>query len=200
MESHSKPNNFLILGISSITLNETVTTAVLGVVLAVFMWGWTFVYDFLKIFLDQLPINYITSGFWLIPGIFIPFIFRKPGLGFFASILAAFVQGMITQWGLGAVIYGILQGLGAELVFMAVRYRKFSFGVLSVAAMASALLSYGYDFFKYEYFTAKSYVSIMQCLSFMLSGILFAVLPTFYLAKRLKRAGVLKQFAYGREL
>lgn len=178
----------------SITLYEILSTVMVSVVLGVFMWGWTFVYDLLKVVLDNTPISYFTSGFWLIPGLLIPFIMRKPGLGLLASIVAAFVQGLITQWGLGAVIYGVLQGVGAEIIFFFFAYRRFDKLSLFLAGVASAMLSYGYDYFKYGYGALGPVNSSLQLIAFSLSSFLFAALPTIYLANRLVKTGVMNSF------
>lgn len=178
----------------SITLYEILSTVMVSVVLGVFMWGWTFIYDLLKIFLDNTPVSYFTSGFWLMPGLLIPFIMRKPGLGLLASIVAAFVQGLITQWGLGAVIYGILQGAGAEIIFLLFAYRRFDYLSLFLAGLASAFLSYGYDYFKYGYEALGLMNTSLQLVAFSISSFLFAALPTFYLAKRLIKTGVMNSF------
>lgn len=178
----------------SVTLQEMLTTVMVSVVLGVFMWGWTFVYSSLKIFLDNTPISYFTSGFWLIPGLLIPYIVRKPGLGLLASIVAAFVQGLITQWGLGAVVYGVLQGLGAEITFGFFGYRRFDKLSLFFAGILSALFSYGYDYFKYGYAALGAVNSALQLIAFSVSSFLFAALPTIYLASRLMKAGVLNSF------
>ena len=178
----------------SITLYEILSTVMVSVVLGVFMWGWTLVYDLLKIFLDNTPVSYFTSGFWLIPGLLIPYIIRKPGLGLLASIVAAFVQGLITQWGLGALIYGILQGVGAEIIFLLFNYRRFDRFSLFLAGLASAFLSYGYDYFKYNYESLGPVNSSLQLIAFSISSFLFAALPTIYLANRLKKTGVLNTF------
>ncbi len=178
----------------SITLYEILSTVMVSVVLGVFMWGWTFVYDLLKIFLDNTPVSYFTSGFWLIPGLLIPFIIRKPGLGLLASIVAAFVQGLITQWGLGAVLYGILQGCGAEIIFLIFGYRRFDRFSLILAGIASAFLSYGYDYFKYDYAALGPINSALQLAAFSVSSFLFAAIPTIYLSKRLVKTGVLNSF------
>lgn len=178
----------------SITLYEILSTVMVSVVLGVFMWGWTFIYDLLKVFLDNTPISYFTSGFWLIPGLLIPFIMRKPGLGLLASVVAAFVQGLITQWGLGAVVYGILQGFGAEIMFLMFFYRRFDMLSLFLAGISSAFLSYGYDYLKYDYAALGPINSGLQLLAFSTSSFLFAALPTIYLANRLKKAGVLNSF------
>ncbi len=178
----------------SLTLYEIVSTVIVSVVIGIAMWGWTLVYDVLKIFLDSTPFNYITSGFWVIPGLLLPFIIRKPGVAMLASIVAAFVQGLISQWGLGAVIYGFLQGAGAEITFACFSYRRFNLLVLSLAGMASGLMSYGYDYLKYDYAKLGNGHATIQVLSFMISTIPLAAYPTVVLTKRLLKTGILNQF------
>lgn len=180
--------------IQSLTLFEVVTTVVVSVVIGVTMWGWTLVYDVLKVFIDNTPFNYVTSGFWVIPGLLLPFIIRKPGVALLSSFVAAFIQGLITQWGLGAVIYGLLQGAGAEITFALFGFKRINLLVLSLAGFASALLSYGYDYLKYDYQALGQGFALLQLLSFMISTIPLAAIPTIYLTKRLVKTGLLNQF------
>ncbi len=181
--------------LKTLSLFEIMTTAVVSVVLGVSMWGWTLVYDLFKIFLDATPFNYLTSGFWVIPGLFLPFIIRKPGIALLASIVASFVQGLITQWGLSSVVYGFIQGFAAEIIFFVFGFKRMNMLVLVCAGFLSAALSYSYDYLKYGYSSLGQIHTIIQLCSFMISTIPFAVIPTILLSKKLLKTGLLHQFS-----
>ena len=108
----------------SITTFEFVLTLVLATALGVAFWGWTFVYDLAKPFLKISGLSYLVAGFWILASILVPYIIRKPSIALIASIMAAFVESMLTHWGLMSVVWGLVQGLGAEIVFFIFGYRK----------------------------------------------------------------------------
>ena len=59
---------------------------------------------------------------------------RKPGVAIIAEVAAAHVEVLFGGgWGLTLLLYGLIQGLGAELVFAAFRYRSTSAWTLAIA-------------------------------------------------------------------
>lgn len=160
MAEQNSPNSRFLSNIIQLFKNyslfEIVFIGVLSVAIGVSYWGWTFVYEITKPFLKLVGLNYLTSGFWLFIGIFIPLIIRRPGAAILASVIAAGVEGFITHWGIVALLWGLIQGLGAELVFFSTSYKKWTTPVLIMAGISSASLSYLLDFFYYDYQSLKS--------------------------------------------
>ncbi len=183
-----------IKSFKSLTLFEIVLTFVLAVALGVAFWGWTFVYELAKPALKVMGLSYLTAGFWIMASILIPAIIRKPGVAILASIMAAFVESMITHWGLMSLMWGLVQGLGAEIIFFIFAYRRWNIVILSFAAALSATLSYGLDYFIYGYHSIDLKLNILQLGSFILSAIFFAAISSDLLSKRLLRLGILDQF------
>jgi len=180
--------------IRSLTIFEIVLTFVLAVALGVAFWGWTFVYDLAKPFLKVAGLSYLVAGFWILASIFIPNIIRKPGVAIAASLMAAFVESLLTHWGLMSLVWGLVQGLGAEIVFFIFSYRKWNLMVLMLASAVSTIFSFALDYFYYAYNTLSSLFNIIQLTSYLVSSIFFAGLFSFYLSKRLVRLGLLDQF------
>ncbi len=178
----------------SITLQEWITCGVLAASLGVAFWSWTIIHDLVKPFLKPLGLKYLLAGFWLISSVFLSYLIRKPGVALFASIIAALVEGMITQWGLGAVLYGFIQGLGAEIIFLLFAYRIWSLPVLCAAATMSALTSYAYDYLTHDYHQLSLSFNLVQLITFIFSAIIFAAILSRYLAKRLVKTGLLDTF------
>ena len=100
------------------TIFEIVLTMVLAVALGVASWGWTFIYEIAKPFLKVSGLSYSVAGFWILSAIFLSYIIRKPGVAIIASIVAAFVESLLTHWGLMSVLWGFVQGFGAEIIFL----------------------------------------------------------------------------------
>ena len=179
----------------SITLQEWVSVAVMAAAMGVAYWAWTLVYDVLKEpLLKPLGIKRGLDGFWLLAPVFFGYMVRKPSIALFGSLVAAGVEGIITQWGMSALVYGLLQGLGAELVFMLFLYRKWNFSVLMLAASMAAIFSFGYDFFSQEQDNLSITFNTLQLLIFVVSSWIFAAGLSRFLGKRLLKTGLLDGF------
>lgn len=183
----------------SINIFEIVLTLVLAVALGVAFWGWTFVYDFAKPFLKPLGLSYLVAGFWILASIFVPLIIRKPSIAIIASLMAAFVESLLTHWGLMSLFWGLVQGLGAELIFCLFFYRRWSMGVLILASALSSTFSYALDYFLYDYQSLSVGFNLWQLSSYIVSAIFFAGILGHILSKRLVRLGILDQFLIAKD-
>jgi len=194
MDTVSRKFNRILELFQSTHLIEIVFTCVVAVALGVAYWGWTFVYEVFKPFLKVFGLKYLLAGLWILAPIFVPYVIRRPGIAFAASVIAAFVEGLLTQWGITAIIWGAVQGIAPELVFFATGYRRWDKLTLGLAAILSALASYMLDYFYYANHQLDTWFNIVQLLSFMLSALIFSLGPTLYLAKRLQKIRALDQF------
>jgi energy-coupling factor transport system substrate-specific component len=183
----------------SLTIFEVVLTAVVAVAIGVAFWGWTFVYEMAKPFLKASGLNYLTAGFWIFASIFLSKIVQKPGVAILASVIAAFVESLLTQWGLMSVLWGLLQGVGAEIVFLLFLYRKWDLKVLMLASLASTLASFSLDYVMYDYHARSVRLNLIQMISYALSSLFFAAYLSQSFARRLTRLGLLDQFLIAKE-
>jgi energy-coupling factor transport system substrate-specific component len=183
----------------SLNIFEIVLTLVLAVALGVAFWGWTFVYDIAKPFLKLAGLSYLVAGFWILASVFIPYIIRKPGVAIIASVMAAFIESLLTHWGLMSVMWGLVQGIGAEIIFFLFSYKKWKPGVLFLAAGLSAIFSYSLDYFLYDYKNLSVGFNMTQVTSYVFSAFFFAGFLSFILGKRLKRMGILDQFLIAKD-
>jgi energy-coupling factor transport system substrate-specific component len=178
----------------SITIFEIVLTTVVAVALGVSFWGWTFIYEIAKPALKVSGLSYLVAGFWIFSSVFLSQIVRKPGIALIASIIAAFVESLLTHWGIMSVLWGIVQGLGAEVIFMLFLYRKWDLKVLILASAMSAIFSYALDFSLYDYKNLSLGFNLIQLISFIISSVLLAGVLADVVSKRLLRLGLLDQF------
>src|SRR4051812_7486285 len=95
---------------------DIVVAAVIGVVGGVLYWGWTLPAAALA---AALPgVQSLGYGLWLLAGVLAALVIRKPGAALFAELVAAVVEALIgNQWGASTILYGLVEGLGAELIF-----------------------------------------------------------------------------------
>ncbi len=178
----------------SLTIFEIVLTTVVAVALGVSFWGWTFVYEIAKPFLKVAGLSYLVAGFWIFSSVFLAQIVQKPGIALIASIIAAFIESLLTHWGIMSVLWGIVQGLGAEVIFMVFLYRKWNLKVMLLASGMSAIFSYLLDFSLYDYKNLSLGFNGIQVITFIFSSCLLAGYLSEIVSKRLVKLGLLDQF------
>jgi len=172
-------------------LSEVVTLVVLSVALGVLWWGWTF-FTVLLTPLNAIGLNYLFVGVWFTGGTLVPFLIRKPGAALLGEVLAAIVEGFVTQWGITAAIWGLAQGLGAELIFALYRYRRYDLTVLMLAGALSGVLSWILDFFYSNYAGLQAWVWIVQVVSVIVSGALLGGLLAWLIGRGIVKTGVMQ--------
>ncbi len=176
-------------------LTEIVILIVLAVTLGIVWWGWTFLYG-LTTPLTAIGLNYLLVGFWFTGGTLIPFIIRKPGAAFFGELAAALVESFITQWGITALLWGLVQGIGAELIFLLTRYKNYNLIVLILAGMLSAIFSYILDFFYMHYSGLSIWVISVQVISVLISGAFFGGVLSYFVGIKVLKSGVIKSITH----
>jgi energy-coupling factor transport system substrate-specific component len=134
----------------------------------------------------------LGHGVWLLGGLLTALIVRRPGAALYGEVLAATVSALIgTQWGVMTLVYGVVQGLGAEIVFALLAYRVWNAaaaiaaGAVSAAAMATLDLTLYYAGAGTGFFT-------IYALSSVVSGALLAGLGSVGIRQGLVRAGALR--------
>src|SRR5207237_1368582 len=62
------------------------------------------------------------AGFWLLGGLIVPYVIRRPGSAIFGELVAALVESSFNPWGVEVLLAGLLEGIGAEIVFLVTGY------------------------------------------------------------------------------
>ncbi|WP_284140815.1 MULTISPECIES: ECF transporter S component [unclassified Virgibacillus] len=148
------------------------------------------------------PIGYdLIFGIWFIVSIIAAYIIRKPGAAFLSETIAAMVEVLIgNATGPMLIIAGMVQGIGAEAVFAATRWKIYSTWVLVAAGMGSAITSFAYGYVMSGYAVLHpGYVTAMF-FTRLISGALIAGLIGKAISDGLAKTGVLSSFALGKEL
>src|SRR5689334_25084162 len=82
----------------------------------------------------------LLGGGWLFAGVLTALVIRKPGAALYGELVAATVSALVgNQWGVLTIESGLVQGLGAELIFALFLYRRWSLPVAVAAGAASGL-------------------------------------------------------------
>ncbi|KZE97245.1 ECF transporter S component [Anoxybacillus geothermalis] len=170
-------------------LADILTTIVIAVVFGVIYKVWGPLYEVVKVFgfhADQL-----IYGMWFIASSLAYLLIRKPGVALLAEIAASsgeLVMG--SQWGLEVLIYGVVQGLFAELVFSAFRYRRFDVFVVSLSAVGATVGSLIMDFYKGYIEALAPWNMALFLLARFVGAVLISGVFAVSLAKALEKTGV----------
>ncbi|ERJ13161.1 ECF transporter S component [Haloplasma contractile] len=95
-----------------------------------------------------LHIDQLIYGMWFMAATVAYLIIRKPGVALIAELAAAqgeFIFG--GHWGASTIIYGLLQGLAVELVFLMFRYKRYDMLTVCLASVAATLASIPIDYY-----------------------------------------------------
>jgi energy-coupling factor transport system permease protein len=178
---------------------DIVVAAAIAIAFGVVFWAWNQIWAAATpAFVAIPPAQNILYGVWLVPAVLAGLIIRKPGAALFTELVAASVSAILgSQWGLDAVVSGALQGLGAEIVFLVVGYRRWTIAIALIAAVGTAIAAWVHD-------TPLYYADIglgpqLVILAFMVvSAIVIAGIGSWLLMRSLVQTGVLAQFPAGR--
>jgi energy-coupling factor transport system permease protein len=177
---------------------DIVVTAIIGVVFGVVFQVWNLVAGATGGFFTAFPAaGNLLYGVWLMPAVLAPLIVRKPGAALFAEVVAAGLSMFIgSPYGADTLLSGVLQGGGAELVFLATRYRSWSFPVLALAAAASATAAWAHDWVVY-YPGIGLDTQIWFWVFAVISAVVIAAGGSVLLVRALRRAGALEGYPAG---
>jgi energy-coupling factor transport system substrate-specific component len=178
---------------------DIVVASVIGVASGVIFWAWGLAYGPLSAGLAFTPgLSAILGGGWLFAAVLGALIIRKPGAAIYTEVVAAAVSALMgSQWGFGALFSGLIQGLGAELVFALFLYAKWNI-ITAMLAGAGAGLAMGINDLVVWYPGVDLTFQVVYIISGMISGAVIAGLGSWFVVRGLARAGALNRFAAGR--
>ncbi|AOX46177.1 ECF transporter S component [Microbacterium sp. BH-3-3-3] len=182
---------------------DIVVAAVLGVAIGLVFWGWNTVGGIWFGAMDALTpgLGGIAVGIWLIGGVIGGLIIRKPGAALLVELIAAVVSALIGNvWGIGTIFSGLAQGLGAELIFLAFLYLRFTLPVAMLAGVGAGVGAWILELFLSPNIVKSLEFNLLYLGTLVISGALLAGLVGWLLVRALAATGALSRFAVGREL
>ncbi|MFP7759984.1 ECF transporter S component [Marisediminicola sp. LYQ85] len=181
---------------------DIVVASVLGVAAALVFFAWNQLYTPVTApFEAFLPGSQaLLYGVWLFAGVLGALVIRKPGAALYTELVAAVVSALLgAQWGGFATIQaGLVQGLGAELVFLLFFYANWKVGVAILAGAGAGVAMAINDLLLWYPGVGFSFQAI-YAVSAVISGAVIAGLGSWLLARGLAKTGALGRFASGRE-
>ncbi len=182
---------------------DIVIASVLGVAGGLIFVLWNLAYNPVTAPLEAfLPgLQALFHGIWLFPGVLVALIVRKPGAALYGEIVAASASVLIsgTEWGPLTLLSGLVQGLGAELVFAILLYKAWGLVPAIVAGAGAGVGMVVLDLIVWYPGAAVEFATI-YAVSGIISGAVFAGLGSWLIMRGLARTGALSRFAAGREL
>lgn len=181
---------------------DIVVASVIGVAAGLVFWLWGQAYNPLSAPLEAaLPgLQALLGGGWLFAGVLGGLIIRKPGAALFTEVVAAVVSAIVgTQWAALTLVSGLVQGLGAEIVFALFLYANWRAYVAVLSGMGAGLALAINDLVLW-YPGAKVEFAVIYTVSSLISGAVLAGLLSWVAARGLARTGALSRFASGREV
>ncbi|WP_243075381.1 ECF transporter S component [Microbacterium sp. SS28] len=183
---------------------DIVVAAVLGVAIGLVFWGWNTVGYAWFIAMDGLTpgLGGLAVGIWLIGGVIGGLVIRKPGAALLVEVIAAIVSMLIGNvWGVSTLLSGLVQGLGAEVIFALFFYRRFGLPVAMLAGAGAAIGAWVFELF---YGSSPNILKTLEfnliyLVSLIVSGALLAGALGWVAVRGLAATGALNRFAAGRE-
>ena len=180
---------------------DIVTAAVLGIACGLIFVAWNPVggaaFDVLGKVLPGL--GGLAAGIWLLGGTLGGYVIRKPGAALFVELLAATVSMALgSQWAIATLYSGLAQGIGAEIVFALVAYRRFNVWVAAAAGGLSFACEWFLELFTEGNLAKEVSFNVVYLVSGVASGIVLAGLLAWALTNALAKTGALDRFASGR--
>lgn len=180
---------------------DIVTASVLGVAAGVIFWAWGLAWGPLSAALAFTPgLGGLLAGGWLFAGVLGGLVIRKPGAALYTELVAAAVSALIgTVWGFETLIWGLVQGIGAEIVFALFFYANWRLGVALLAGATTGLAVGLLDTTFTSYAALDIAAKTTYVVSAILSGVVLAGLLSWFAVRGLAATGALSRFASGRQ-
>jgi len=168
---------------------DIVLGAVLAVAFGAVFQVWNLLWSAtLPAFAAVPPLQGFMYGVWLLPAVLVPLVIRRPGAALLGEGVAAVASALFgAPWGLLTIVYGLMQGGAAELVFAMGLYRRWG---LPTAVLLDLVLFYPSWAVGFQVLYASLVIP---------SAAIIAGGGGWLLVRALARTGVLSAFPAGRE-
>lgn len=140
----------------------------------------------------------LIYGVWFMAATLAAYIIRKPGAALICEVLAASLELLMgNSGGLTVVLTGIIQGLGAELVFLAFGYKRWNYLSMCLAGIGSAMVIFLYELYYLQYYLLAPGLLAAQLGVRFASAALFSGVLCKLAGDGLAKTGVVRSYAIG---
>src|SRR5215207_92362 len=156
------------------TTRDAVLVAVLAVVFGFLYMQWVPVWLAAAGFGAQIG-QEALFGFWLVAGVLASYIIRRPGAALVGEFLAALAEVLFgAAAGTPLLVTGIMQGLGAEIVFGARRWQDYSLPTMLLAGAVGMLVALPWNWYRLGYFQLDPGFLVVLVVVRILSGVVLS--------------------------
>jgi energy-coupling factor transport system permease protein len=179
---------------------DIVLGAALAVAFGAVFQAWNLLWAaFVPAFAALPPLQGFMYGVWLLPAVLVPLVIRRPGAALLGEGVAAVASVLFgAPWGLLIIVYGLLQGGAAELVFAMGLYRRWGIPTALLAGAAAGAAAVLLDLALFYPEWAAGF-QVLYAALVIPSAAIVAGLGGWFLVRALSRTGVLSAFPAGRE-
>lgn len=181
-------------------MRDILVAAVLAVAFGAVFLAWNALNDLATPLFAGLPAaQAIFYGIWLLPGVLIGLIVRRPGAALFGGFVSAAVSVLLgSQYGADALLSGLVQGGGAELGFALFLYRAWNLPAAILAGAVAAVAATIHDVIAYYPGTGADFWAVYAGTA-IVSATVIAAIGSWLLVRALAATGVLTGFAAGEQ-
>jgi energy-coupling factor transport system substrate-specific component len=161
----------------------------LGIVWAT---GWGLLFRTARGALPELGL--FLAGFYMVGGVLVAYIIRRPGAALLGEILAALFEMPFLTSGFVVLWIAFLQSIGVEALFVATRYRRFDLPILLVAGALGALGLFAANYVSQAWFLLSPVLQLVRLVVMLAGGALFSGVAGKLIGDALLQTGVLDNF------
>lgn len=180
---------------------DIVVASVISAASAVVFVAWNFAHDGVTAPLKALlpGLQALDGGMWLFPAVLVALIVRKPGAAFFGGFVSAAISALWGgPYGATVLLSGVIQGFGAELVFLLFLYSSWRVWVAMLAGVGAGIAKAVFELIVW-YPGADTLFTVVYVIASMISGAVIAGLLSWLAVRGLAKTGALDRFASGRD-
>jgi energy-coupling factor transport system substrate-specific component len=180
---------------------DIVVASVIAVASGAVFFAWNIAHDGVTAPLKALlpGLQALDGGVWLFAGVLVALVIRKPGAALYGEFVAAVVSALLGgQYGATVIPSGLVQGLGAELVFLAFLYLNWRLSAAILAGIGAGIAKAVFELVVW-YPGADTLFATVYTISSIVSGAVIAGFLSWLAVRGLAKTGALDRFASGRE-
>jgi energy-coupling factor transport system permease protein len=175
---------------------DVLVAAALAVPLGIVFYVWLIAWNAAQL---VPPVSHFVGGLYVLAGVLVGYVLRRPGAAFLGEMIAAFVEWPLAPYGPIILFLGLLQGVGVEAVFAAFRYRNWSLPVLMLAGAVGALaVLFGRFYVAFGYANLAPAEQAIRLVATILGGAIVGGLLGKVIGDALARTGVLNNYPIAR--
>ncbi len=177
---------------------DILVTAAIAVVFGLVLAGATQIAVTLYAAITPAFADVIMMPVFILPGLFTPYILRKPGAAFLTNLLTGLVLAPFSPYGFMHVFGMVINGITCELPFLITRYRRWGLIMLMVAGSLVAVIQFAISGIMGSLVNLTPILLLGLTAAQLVGGVLSGLMAKA-LADAIAKTGVLSGFAIAQE-